>query len=98
MSRSPKGNTLPYQCENDEDEKHLHPMSLDIYERGVVLWSNENEVFLEPFMGTGGGPYTAVKMGRKAIGIELKEAWFNQSVKNLGQVTVLKPKQEGLFA
>lgn len=91
-------NTLPYQQEKDEDEKHLHPMSLDIYERGIILWSNKDEIFLEPFMGTGGGPYTAVRFGRKAVGIELKEAWFRQAAKNLEQVNYSKPKQEGLFA
>jgi len=77
-------NILPYQeAKEDEDEKHLHPMPLDIYERGLVLWSNASEVFLEPFMGVGSGVYSAVKLGRKGIGIELKGSYYNQAKKNL---------------
>ena len=91
-------NVIPYKEVNDEDEKHLHPMSLDIYERGIVLWSNYDEIFLETFMGTGGGVYMAVKLGRKAVGIELKDAWFRQSIKNLDSVENIKAKQEKLFA
>jgi len=87
-------NYLPYRAVKDEDEKHLHPMSLDIYERGITLWSNPDEIFLEPFMGTGGGPYSAVKHGRKAIGIELKPAWYNQSVKNMELAANPPKKQE----
>jgi DNA modification methylase len=92
-------NYLPYLSVKDEDEKHLHAMSLDIYERGIILWSNPNEIFLEPFMGTGGGPYSAVKHGRKAIGIELKPAWYNQSVKNMELAINYdkKPIQKKLF-
>jgi DNA modification methylase len=93
-------NILPYQeAKEDEDEKHLHPMPLDIYERGITLWSNPDEVFLEPFNGVGSGTYQSVKMGRKAIGIELKESYFRQSVRNMALVDIPKveEKQMELF-
>lgn len=90
-------NLLSYQeAKEDEDEKHLHPMPLDIYERGIVLWSNQGEVVLEPFMGVGSGTFQAVKMGRKAVGIELKESYFRQSLKNMEIVPRANQIQLGL--
>ena len=66
-----------------EDEKHICPLQLDVIERACVLWSNPGEVVLTPFMGVGSECYGAVINGRKAIGIELKTAYYNQAVKNL---------------
>lgn len=75
---------LPYQEARDsEDEKHMHPLQLDVIERAVVLWSNPGEVVLTPFMGVGSEVYGAVINGRKAIGIELKPSYYRQAVKNL---------------
>lgn len=88
-------NILPYQeAKEDEDEKHLHPMPLDIYERGITLWSNPVEIFLEPFNGIGSGTYQALKMGRKSIGIELKESYFRQSIRNMELVKISKKQEE----
>ena len=58
-------------------------MQLDVIERTVVLGSNPNDVVLTPFLGVGSEAYGAVKLGRRAIGIELKTTYFNQAVKNL---------------
>lgn len=72
------------KAEKDEgDEKHMHPLQLDIIERAVVLWSNPGETVLTPFMGVGSEVYQAVKMGRRAVGIELKESYYRQAVKNV---------------
>jgi DNA modification methylase len=80
---------LPYEEARDsEDEKHVHPMQLDIIDRAIVLRSNPGEVVLTPFMGVGSEAYSAVCLGRKAIGFELKPAYYRQSVKNLA---VAKP-------
>jgi len=90
---------LPYmQAREDEDEKHLHPMPLDIYERGIVLWSNPGEIILEPFMGVGSGVYQAVKQGRKGIGCELKASYYRQALKNLASLDrEPEVKQANLF-
>ena len=75
---------LPYREARDEqDEKHVHPLQLDVIDRTVVLWSNPGEVVFTPFMGVGSEVYGALKLGRKGIGVELKPAYFRQAVKNL---------------
>lgn len=65
---------------DDKDEKHICPLQLDVIERIVELYSNEGEIVFTPFLGIGSEAYTAVKMNRKAIGIELKETYFKQAV------------------
>ena len=72
---------------SDMDEKHICPLQLDVIERIVELYSNPGETVFTPFMGIGSEAYQALKMGRKAIGIELKEEYFNQSVENCKEVT-----------
>lgn len=89
--------TLPHREGSDlEDEKHVHPLQLDVIERACVLWSNPGEVVLTPFMGVGSEVYGAVINGRRGIGVELKESYYRQSVRNLE--TVKEPeKQMELF-
>lgn len=83
-------NVLPFRDSKDEDdEKHVHPLQLDVIERCVQLWSNPGEVVLTPFMGVGSEVFGAVKHGRKGIGIELKDSYFNQAVENLRLVNQL---------
>ena len=79
---------LPFQDSREhDDEKHVHPLQLDVIYRSVELWSNPGETVLTPFMGVGSEVYGAVALGRKAVGIELKESYFRQAVKNLAEVT-----------
>lgn len=79
-------NILPYEEARDpDDEKHCHPLQLDVIERTVILGSNPNDVVLTPFLGVGSEAYGAVKLGRKAIGIELKPTYWRQAVKNVEQ-------------
>lgn len=74
---------LPFKdCKDPEDEKHVHPLQLDVIERVVVLRSNADEVVLTPFLGVGSEAYGALINGRRAIGIELKAAYFKQAVLN----------------
>jgi len=77
-------NVLPFRDSKEEDdEKHVHPLQLDVIDRLVELYSNPNEVVLTPFMGVGSEVYSPVSMGRKAIGIELKDSYFKQAKLNL---------------
>lgn len=77
-------NVLPFRdSREDDDEKHVHPLQLDVIDRLVDLYSNPNEVVLTPFMGVGSEVYSPVSLGRKAIGIELKDSYYKQSIKNL---------------
>ena len=79
-------NVLPFRdSKDDDDEKHVHPLQLDVIDRIVELYSNPNEVVLTPFMGVGSEVYSPVSLGRKAIGIELKDSYFKQAVLNLKQ-------------
>lgn len=80
-------NVLQFEESKDEDdEKHVHPLQLDVIDRVVELYTNPGEVVLTPFMGVGSEVYSPVSLGRKAIGGELKESYFKQSVKNLANV------------
>lgn len=77
---------LPYKESKDEDdERHVHPLQLDVIDRCVVLWTNPGEVVLTPFMGVGSECFSAVTNGRRAIGAELKESYFKQAVRNLAE-------------
>lgn len=78
---------LPFrEARDQDDEKHVHPLQLDVIERCVALWSNPGDTVLTPFMGVGSEAFVAVQQGRKAIGIELKASYFRQAVQNLTSV------------
>lgn len=76
--------TLQYRSARAEkDEQHISPLQLDVIERCIDLWSNPGDVVFTPFAGIGSEVYAAVEMGRKGLGIELKESYYRQMVKNL---------------
>jgi DNA modification methylase len=78
------GRVLPYQEGRDpDDEKHVHPLQLDVIDRVIQMRSNAGETVLTPFMGVGSEVYSAVRAGRRGIGFELKSSYFRQAVKNL---------------
>ena len=77
-------NVLPFRDSKDpDDEKHVHPLQLDVIDRLVDMYSNPNEVVLTPFGGVMSEVFSPVSLGRKAIGIELKESYFKQGVLNM---------------
>lgn len=77
-------NVLPYEQAKDPlDEKHPHPLQLDVIERCVALWSNPGDVVLTPCMGVGSEVYTAVRNRRRAVGVELKRVYYNHALKNI---------------
>lgn len=78
---------LPYKEGREaDDERHVHPLQLDVIERACILWSNPGEVIFTPFMGVGSEVYGAVLNGRKAIGVELKSTYYQQAVRNMAEV------------
>jgi DNA modification methylase len=84
-------NVLPFVDSKDpDDEKHVHPLQLDIIERVIQLRSNEGEIVFTPFMGVGSEVFGAVKLGRKGIGVELKTSYYNQAILNLENVNKIK--------
>ena len=86
-----ESDTLQYQAGRDtDDEKHICPLQLGTIERCIKLYSNPGETVLTPFLGIGSEAYEAVRLGRKAIGIELKESYFRLAVKNLRNVEALR--------
>lgn len=89
---------LPFrEARGEDDEKHVHPLQLDVIDRCLTLWSNLGETVLTPFMGVGSEVYASVVQGRRAIGAELKESYFAQAIKNLEDAAKRKPVQDDLF-
>lgn len=70
----------------DADERHICPLQLDLIERVIRLWSNRGETVLTPFLGIGSEVYSAVKLGRRGIGCELKPSYWRTAVDNLTQL------------
>ena len=90
---------LPFQAaKEDVDEKHIHPLQLDVIDRAVSLWSNAGETIFTPFMGVGSEVYGAVLNGRRGLGVELKQTYYRQAVANLRHITEGEAEQESWFA
>lgn len=96
------GRVLPYDESRDkDDEKHVHPLQLDVIDRVIQMRSNAGETVFTPFMGVGSEVYSAVKMGRRGVGAELKTSYYNQAVKNMEAAAsdIEEPAiQEDMFA
>lgn len=92
------GRVLPYEeSKEEDDEKHVHPLQLDVIDRVVQMRSNPGETVLTPFMGVGSEVYSAVTHGRRGIGAELKTSYYRQAVANLEAAVAgkLKEYQQG---
>ena len=80
--------TLQYQSARDnDDERHICPLQLEVIRRGIELWTNHGDVVLTPFGGIGSEPFVALQMGRKAVAVELKDSYFKQLVRNVENAT-----------
>ena len=87
--------TLQFRSAREHnDERHICPLQLQVIERAIHLWSNPGDVVFSPFAGIGSELFTAIKMGRKALGAELKRSYWAQACRNLEQA---KREQGGLF-
>ncbi len=88
--------TLQYMSARDhDDERHIAPLQLEVIRRGVMLWTNPDDIVLSPFMGIGSEGYVSLEMGRRFVGVELKASYYRQAVANLAAATA---KTEDLFA
>lgn len=82
-----QSNTLNIQAARDkDDEKHICPLQLDTIARCLELWTNPDDTVFDPFAGVGSVGYQGLKMGRRFIGFELKESYYNQAIRNLDRV------------
>lgn len=89
---------LPFkEAREPDDEKHVHPLQLDVVDRCIQLWSNPGEAVLTPFMGVGSEVYGAVAAGRKGVGIELKASYYKQARRHIAQALLDKPINSGLI-
>ena len=88
---------LPFkQARDEDDERHIHPLQLDLIERAIVMWTNPDETVLTPFLGVGSEAFVAVELGRRAIGAELKATYYRQAQRNLEACALREPEQRAL--
>jgi DNA modification methylase len=91
-------NVLKFKKSKDEDdEKHVHPLQLDVIDRVVELYSNPGEVVVTPFAGVFSEVYSPVSLGRYGIGVELKSSYFKQGIANMKNVKDRYTKIKSLF-
>jgi DNA modification methylase len=92
-----QSDTLQKQSAREHaDEKHICPLQLPVIERCLELWTNPNDIVLSPFAGIGSEIYKSLEMGRRGVGIELKESYYNQAVLNCDGISTA-PKKISLF-
>jgi len=95
MDINPSDTLQRQSAREDDDERHICPLQLEVIERAVELWTNPNDLILSPFAGIGSEGHVALKMGRRFVGVELKQSYFDQAVRNLKIAE--SATQEGLF-
>lgn len=84
------------QARENQDEKHICPLQLDVIERAVQLWTNPGDVVFSPFCGIGSEGYESLRLGRKFVGVELKKSYFDVAKRNLERI-VREKTQTTLF-
>lgn len=94
MDINPSDTLQRESARENEDERHICPLQLEVIYRALNLWSNPGDIVLSPFAGIGSEGYVSIQEGRRFRGIELKESYFRQAVENC---KIAKRKQEGLF-
>ena len=83
MDINPSRTLQRTSARDEKDERHIAPLQLEVIDRGIRLWTNPGDVVLDPFMGIGSTGYSAVQMGRKFVGVELKDSYYRQAESNL---------------
>lgn len=89
--------TLQFRSAREhDDERHICPLQLEVIRRGVMLWTNPDDVVLSPFMGIGSEGFVSLQMGRRFVGVELKDSYYRQAVANLA--AAMRDQTQDLFA
>lgn len=89
-----QSDTLQKKSARDEkDERHICPLQLEVIKRCIELWTNPDDIVLDPFAGIGSTQYVALKLGRRSVGIELKNSYYTQAVNNLESLLFNKPDE-----
>ena len=83
MDINPSDTLQKDSARDHDDERHICPLQLEVIRRGVDLWTNPNDVVLSPFAGIGSEGYASIQMGRRFIGVELKDTYYKQASQNL---------------
>jgi DNA modification methylase len=83
MDINPSDTLQRKSAREDEDERHICPLQLEVIRRAIRLWTNPGDQVFSPFAGIGSEGYVAIQEGRRFLGIELKESYFKQAVNNL---------------
>lgn len=96
MDIHPSDTLQKESAREDKDEKHICPLQLGVIERAIELWTNPDDVVLDPFDGIGSVGFVALKMGRRHIGIELKESYYKQAIANCSAIET-SPEQISVF-
>jgi len=96
MDINPSDTLQARSAREEKDERHICPLQLPVIERGIELWTNPGDIVFTPFLGIGSEAYKALEMKRRAVGIELKESYYNQAVKNC-QSVIEEENQISLF-
>lgn len=90
--------TLQYRsAREDDDERHICPLQLEVIRRALKMWSNPGDTVLSPFAGIGSEGFVAVEEGRRFVGAELKQSYYEQACRNLAAALAVKDAQPGLF-
>ncbi len=97
MDINPSDTLQKNSARDEKDEKHICPLQLEVIERAIELWTNPNDIVFTPFMGIGSECYQALKMGRRAMGIELKHSYYEQAEKNVSNVPFGGTRSKKLF-
>ncbi len=96
MDINPSETLQKESARENEDERHICPLQLEVIRRGLKLWSKAGDTVLSPFMGIGSEGYCAIEMGRRFVGAELKASYYKQAVLNL-KAAATKGSQADLF-
>jgi hypothetical protein len=97
MDINPSDTLQRESAREEEDERHICPLQLQVIERAIELWTNPGDLVLDPFAGIASTGYVALKMQRRFVGVELKQSYFDQGCKNLRQAEHDAGAQGGLF-
>ena len=87
MDINPSDTLQKKSARDEEDEKHICPLQLEVIRRALKLWSNPSDLVFSPFTGIGSEGYVSIQEGRRFVGAELKESYFRQAVANLKVAT-----------